>query len=82
MTLTSIAANYNPTTYAALQAAGINPGSAGVVDTAPEDGDSMAATGKTLHWTLNGLMTFADTALFDGAALLGGALLQQPAEPG
>ncbi|MBF7731384.1 DUF1302 domain-containing protein [Pseudomonas sp. N040] len=71
MTLTSIAANYNPTTYAALQAAGINPGSAGVVDTAPEDGDSMAATGKTLHWTLNGLVAIADTPLFDSASLLG-----------
>ena len=71
MTLASLAANYNPTTYAALQAAGINPGSAGVVNTAPEDGDSMAATGKTLHWTINGLISIADTPLFDSASLLG-----------
>ncbi|QJT22343.1 DUF1302 domain-containing protein [Aeromonas media] len=36
-----------------------------------DDSDGYSATGDTLHWTLNGLMTFADTALFDGAALLG-----------
>ncbi|MNF71368.1 hypothetical protein D3C84_533170 [compost metagenome] len=30
----------------------------------------MAATGDTLHWTLNGLMTIADTPLFDSATLL------------
>jgi hypothetical protein len=71
MTLASIGANYNPTTYAALQAAGINPGTAGVVNTPFKDGDPMAATGKTLHWTLNGLMTISDTPLFDAASLLG-----------
>ncbi len=36
-----------------------------------DDSDGYGATGDTLHWTLNGLMTIADTALFDGAALLG-----------
>lgn len=42
----------------------------GVVFATPEDGDSMTATGDTLHWTLNGLMTIADTPLFDSATLL------------
>jgi hypothetical protein len=70
MTLASIAPNYNPASFAALQAAGIDPGSAGVVNTPFKDGDPMAATGKTLHWTLNGLMTFSETPLFDGASLL------------
>ncbi|MGU5662096.1 DUF1302 domain-containing protein [Aeromonas sanarellii] len=35
-----------------------------------DDSDGYSATGDTLHWTLNGLMTIADTPLFDGAALL------------
>lgn len=43
----------------------------GVVYDTPEKGDSMAATGDTLHWTINGLMTIADTPLFDSATLLG-----------
>lgn len=37
----------------------------------PNDGDGMGATGDTLHWTLNGLMTLGDTPLFDSATLLG-----------
>ncbi|MGY3930862.1 Protein of uncharacterised function (DUF1302) [Aeromonas encheleia] len=36
-----------------------------------DDSDGYSATGETLHWTLNGLMTIADTPLFDAAALLG-----------
>ncbi|VVO84904.1 DUF1302 domain-containing protein [Pseudomonas fluorescens] len=43
----------------------------GVIYDTPHKGDSMAATGDTLHWTLNGLMTFAKTPVFDSAALLG-----------
>ncbi len=43
----------------------------GVVYGTPHDGDSMSATGDTLHWTVNGLMTIADTPLFDSATLLG-----------
>ncbi|WP_309675021.1 DUF1302 domain-containing protein, partial [Pseudomonas sp.] len=43
----------------------------GVVYDTPEKGDSMAATGDTLHWTLNGLMTIAKTPVFDSATLLG-----------
>lgn len=42
----------------------------GVVFGTPRDGDSMSATGDTLHWTLNGLMTIADTPLFDEGTLL------------
>ena len=45
--------------------------SSGVVYEVPSDGDSMSATGDTLHWTLNGLMTLGDTPLFDSATLLG-----------
>ena len=43
----------------------------GVVTDAPRDGDSMAATGDTLHWTINGLVSIAATPLFDSASLLG-----------
>ncbi|MET1080512.1 MAG: DUF1302 domain-containing protein [Pseudomonas sp.] len=43
----------------------------GVVTELPGSGDSMSATGDTLHWTLNGLMTIGDTPLFDSASLLG-----------
>ncbi|MGF6281379.1 DUF1302 domain-containing protein [Pseudomonas silensiensis] len=46
------------------------PGTGVVYDT-PQRGDSMAATGDTLHWTLNGLMTIAETPVFDSATLLG-----------
>ncbi|UVL26953.1 DUF1302 domain-containing protein [Pseudomonas donghuensis] len=45
--------------------------SSGVIYEVPSDGDSMSATGDTLHWTLNGLMTLGDTPLFDSATLLG-----------
>jgi hypothetical protein len=40
----------------------------GVVAAVP--GASYSATGDTLHWTINGLMTFADTPVFDSAVLL------------
>ncbi|MGQ7958569.1 DUF1302 domain-containing protein [Pseudomonas sp. SP16.1] len=43
----------------------------GVVTDLPGEGDSMAATGDTLHWTLNGLLAIAETPLFDSATLLG-----------
>ncbi|CAD5107435.1 DUF1302 domain-containing protein [Zestomonas carbonaria] len=43
----------------------------GVVTDLPRDGDSMSATGDTLHWTINGLMAIADTPFFDSASLLG-----------
>ncbi|CAI8900371.1 MULTISPECIES: DUF1302 domain-containing protein [Pseudomonas] len=45
------------------------PGTGIVYDT-PEKGDSMAATGDTLHWTLNGLMTLPKTPVFDQATVL------------
>ncbi|MCY1356169.1 hypothetical protein D9M69_426110 [compost metagenome] len=43
----------------------------GVVTDVPGEGDSMAATGDTLHWTINGLVAIGDTPLFDSATLLG-----------
>lgn len=45
--------------------------SSGVIYDVPKDGDSLSATGDTLHFTLNGLMTIGDTPLFDSATLLG-----------
>ncbi|MCE6977310.1 DUF1302 domain-containing protein [Pseudomonas frederiksbergensis] len=42
----------------------------GVIYDTPQKGDSMSATGDTLHWTLNGLMTFPKTPVFDSASLL------------
>ncbi|MWV14068.1 DUF1302 family protein [Pseudomonas sp. R-28-1W-6] len=43
----------------------------GVVTDLPGEGDSMAATGDTLHWTVNGLVAIAETPFFDSASLLG-----------
>ena len=43
------------------------PGSGVVAD----GSNGYGAKGDTLHWTLNGLMTFADTPVFDAATLLG-----------
>ncbi|MNS11625.1 hypothetical protein D3C72_431690 [compost metagenome] len=42
----------------------------GVIYDVPHNGDSMSATGETLHWTLNGLMTLPKTPVFDQAVLL------------
>lgn len=42
----------------------------GVVTDIPGRGDSMSATGKTLHWTLNGMMILPKTALFDSGVVL------------
>jgi hypothetical protein len=42
----------------------------GVIYDTPHDGDSMSATGDTLHWTINGLMTLPRTPVFDSAVLL------------
>ncbi|MGY2338770.1 DUF1302 domain-containing protein [Pseudomonas sp. SDO5532_S415] len=42
----------------------------GVIYDTPQDGDSMSATGDTLHWTINGLMTLPKTPVFDSAVLL------------
>lgn len=41
----------------------------GIIYDIPNDG-SMSATGETLHWTLNGLMTLPKTPVFDQASLL------------
>ena len=42
----------------------------GVIYDTPHDGDSMSATGDTLHWTLNGLMSLPKTPVYDSATLL------------
>jgi hypothetical protein len=42
----------------------------GIVYDAPSNGDSMSATGDTLHWTLNGLLVLPRTRVFDSATLL------------
>ncbi|MGH8386843.1 MAG: DUF1302 domain-containing protein [Pseudomonas sp.] len=42
----------------------------GVVYDTPHRGDSMSATGDTLHWTINGLMTLPKTPVFDQATIL------------
>ncbi len=42
----------------------------GVVNEASPNNNTFA-TGDTLHWTINGLTTFADTPVFDSATLLG-----------
>ena len=42
----------------------------GVIYDTPHNGDSMSATGETLHWTLNGLLTLPKTPVFDQAVLL------------
>ena len=65
-----------PATYSPILATGVGPirprtGGTGVIAILPEDGDSLTATGDTLHWTLNALMSISDTPLFDSASLLG-----------
>ncbi|MFS2196960.1 DUF1302 domain-containing protein [Pseudomonas sp. Pseusp3] len=42
----------------------------GVIYDTPSRGDSMSATGDTLHWTLNGLVTLPKTPVFDQATVL------------
>ncbi|VXC12215.1 conserved exported hypothetical protein [Pseudomonas sp. 8AS] len=76
MPLASIPAIYSPALAAGTGFAGAfagrpRSGGTGVVNYAPEDGDSMAATGDTLHWTINGLVAIAETPFFDSASLLG-----------
>jgi hypothetical protein len=51
-----------------LPTLGLGPRSAG---TGVISDGNYSATGDTLHWTLNGLTTFADTPFFDSASLLG-----------
>ncbi|CAN7309131.1 DUF1302 domain-containing protein [Pseudomonas sp. LjRoot71] len=70
MPLASIPAIYAPFLLDNVGLPARNPGT-GVVGVAPRDGASMAATGDTLHWTLNGLVAIAETPFFDSASLLG-----------
>ncbi|SFQ44916.1 Protein of unknown function [Geopseudomonas sagittaria] len=75
MPLSSIPAILSSTSPAGLGSGfGVLPDrspATGIIYTAPSDGNGMSATGDTLHWTLNGLMTMGDTPLFDAATLLG-----------
>nr|WP_248916906.1 DUF1302 domain-containing protein [Pseudomonas moorei] len=75
MPLTSIPAIISATGPGGVEAGlGLLPARApgtGVVTQVPSHGDSMSATGDTLHWTVNGLMTIGDTPLFDSASVLG-----------
>lgn len=74
MPLASIPAIVSSTSAFGLgQGLGILPprtDATGVVYDTPSRGDSMAATGDTLHWTLNGLMSIPKTSFFDSATLL------------
>jgi hypothetical protein len=74
MPLASIPAIVSTTSPLSLgQGLGLLPArtaSTGVVYDTPSRGDSMSATGDTLHWTLNGLLPLPKTALFDTATLL------------
>lgn len=74
MPLASIPAIVSTTSPLGLgQGLGLLPArtaSTGVIYDTPEKGDSMSATGDTLHWTLNGLMTLPKTPVFDSATLL------------
>ncbi|MNZ55219.1 hypothetical protein D3C78_731410 [compost metagenome] len=73
MPLSSIPMIVSPALAAGIPGLALAPRdpSTGVVAQMPGDGDSFGATGDTLHWTLNGLMTIGDTPLFDSASLLG-----------
>jgi hypothetical protein len=74
MPLASIPAIVSSTSPLSLgQGLGLLPArtaSTGVIYDTPSRGDSMSATGDTLHWTLNGLLPLPKTALFDTATLL------------
>ncbi|MNF37263.1 hypothetical protein D3C84_181800 [compost metagenome] len=70
MPLASIPAIFSPALVVGAPLAPRFP-STGVVDAPLKEGESMSATGDTLHWTLNALTTIADTPLFDSAVLMG-----------
>ncbi|MNF40712.1 hypothetical protein D3C84_217210 [compost metagenome] len=70
MPLASIPAIYSPLLVSGAPGLPARSAGTGVVGSLPGEGDSMSATGDTLHWTLNGLMTIGDTPLFDAATLL------------
>jgi len=74
MPLNSIPAVVSSTSPLGLgQGLGLLPArtaSTGVIYDTPSRGDSLSATGDTLHWTLNGLLPLPKTRLFDSATLL------------
>jgi hypothetical protein len=62
----------NSNAYGLGQGLGLLPArtaDTGVVNEIPSNGN-LSATGETLHWTLNGLMTLPKTPVFDQATLL------------
>jgi hypothetical protein len=62
----------NSNAYGLGQGLGLLPArtaDTGVVNEIPSN-DNLSATGETLHWTLNGLMTLPKTPVFDQATLL------------
>ncbi|VVM78184.1 DUF1302 domain-containing protein [Pseudomonas fluorescens] len=71
MPLASITAIYSPALAAGVGPIAPRSGGTGVIATQPKSGDSLTATGNTLHWTLNALVSMAGTPLFDSASLLG-----------
>lgn len=73
MPLSSIPMIVSPALAAGMPGIGLLPRNpnTGVVAAMPDDGDSFGATGDTLHWTVNGLMSINATPLFDAASLMG-----------
>lgn len=71
MPLASIPAIFSPALLVALPGFPVRDPSTGVINAPLKEGESMSATGDTLHWTINGLMAIGDTPLFDAASLLG-----------
>jgi hypothetical protein len=71
MPLSSIPAIYSPLLVAGGGPLSPRDSSTGVVDGPFKEGESMSATGDTLHWVINGLMALPETPLFDAASLLG-----------
>ncbi|PTQ73181.1 DUF1302 domain-containing protein [Pseudomonas sp. GV071] len=71
MPLASIPAIYSPLLVTGGGPLSARYASTGVVDAPLREGESMSATGDTLHFVVNGLMALPETALFDAASLLG-----------
>jgi hypothetical protein len=71
MPLSSIPAIYSPLLVTGAGPLSPRNAATGVVDAPLKEGESMSATGDTLHWVVNGLVALPETPLFDAATLLG-----------
>lgn len=71
MPLSSIPALYSPLLVTGGGPLSPRSPATGVVDAPLKEGQSMSATGDTLHWVVNGLVALPKTPLFDAATLLG-----------